>query len=116
VDNGKRRTRFEGRVQLEREFLTPVNAAFGSIEPLAGMTKGAIESWKRRVGTKTEPKTVDKIAKILFEASFRAHLLADNSKDVFEPEHRPKPESIAELRSLLEKALAGIEPLQLPNK
>jgi hypothetical protein len=82
---------------------------FGSVEPLAGMTKDAIKSWQERVGATGESVISDKIAEILFEASFRAHLLADNSKDVFEPEHRPKPESISRLRSLLAETLAGFK-------
>src|ERR1700710_2061647 len=107
MDNGKRRTRLEGRVELEREFLTPVNTVFGRSEPLAGMTKDAINSWRARAAVKFNPERVANIAGILMEASFRAHLLADNSKDVFQPEHRPKPASLTKLRNMLDEALAG---------
>jgi hypothetical protein len=104
--DAKRRTRFEGRVELEREFLTPVNKRFGSISPLSGMTRDAIESWRRRASTASDPAKVGKVADILLQASSRAHLLADNSKDVFEPERRPSPSSVELLRDMLTELLA----------
>jgi hypothetical protein len=93
-------------VALEREFLTPVNAVFGGCAPLAGMTRDAIESWRQRAAL-VEPKhKVTAVAQLLLEASARAELLADNSKDVFEPDHRPAPDSLGELRALLDGVLA----------
>lgn len=109
MDNGTRRSRFEGRVSLEREFLTPVNAVFGSCAPLAGMTRDAIESWRRLALLVQPTEKVGAVARLLLEASARAELLADNSKDVFEPDHRPPPDSLAELRALLDQVLARAE-------
>jgi hypothetical protein len=100
-----RRTRFEGRVDLERNFLTKVNAVFGQSVPLAGMTAAAIQSWAIRARVHTPSIKVERIERILMEASTRAELLADNSRDVFEPDHRPKPESTTQLHALLEEAL-----------
>jgi hypothetical protein len=101
----KRRTRFEGRVDLEREFLTPINGLFGSSAPLTGMTQDAILSWQSRAKEFCAAVQVERVARILLEASSRAHLLADNSKDVFEPDVRPKASSVLELRKLLEAEL-----------
>lgn len=106
MDNATRRSRFEGRVDLEREFLTPVNQMFGDVSPLAGMTRDAIESWRQRAKAARPDIDVAPIAQILLEASVRGDLLADNSKDVFEPEHRPQPNSFMELRGLLDDALS----------
>jgi hypothetical protein len=106
MNGGTRRTRFEARVSLERDFLTRVNASFGNREPLAGMTAGAIESWRRRAKAKFPAEDVDQIARLLSEASARAELLADNSRDVFEPEHRLPPDSLNELRVMLDCALS----------
>jgi hypothetical protein len=105
MDSGTRRTRFEARVSLERDFLTRVNSIFGRNEPLAGMTKDAIESWCQRAKAGSPAADVDRIARLLLEASSRADLLADNSKEVFEPEHRPPPDSLNELYILLDRAL-----------
>ena len=109
MDNNTRRSRFEGRVALEREFLTPVNAVFGRRAPLAGMTRDAIKSWHQRVEAVETKTKVAAVAQLLLEASARAELLADNSKDVFEPAHRPPPDSLSELRALLDQALARTE-------
>jgi hypothetical protein len=100
----KRRSRFEGRIDLERQFLTPVNAAFGEKAPLAGMTRDAIESWRLRAIQFASTSKVDAVAALLLEASARGELLADNSRDVFEPEHR-HGESLAEVHRLLKEAL-----------
>ena len=54
MDATTRRTRFENRVLLERDFLSRVNAIFGQAAPLTGMTIGAIESWTMRAVIKTE--------------------------------------------------------------
>ncbi|MFC1459290.1 hypothetical protein ACETIH_21800 [Microvirga arabica] len=105
MDGNTRRTRFEARVGLERDFLTKVNAVFGKSVPLAGMTRDAIESWRDRALERHGNIDVMAIAQILTEASARAELLADNSKDVFEPDYRPQPNSLDELRNLLEDTL-----------
>jgi hypothetical protein len=100
-----RRTRFENRVDLERDFLTRVNDKFGSTAPLAGMTRAAIESWAARAKPFSSDRRIKRIAKILLEASVRAELVADNSRDVFEPERRPNPDSLSQLRTLLGEAM-----------
>jgi hypothetical protein len=105
LNSNTRRTRFERRVGLEREFLTPVNVIFGQVAPLAGMTRDAILSWRSRAEEARPDLDVTSIAGILLEASARAELLADNSRDVFEPDRRPHPDSLAELRRLLDLAL-----------
>ena len=105
MNGNTRRTRFEGRVSLERQFLTPVNVIFGAVAPLAGMTRDAIRSWQTRAKVACPGADIASIARILLEASTRAELVADNSKDVFEPDHRPQPDSLTELRRLLDLAL-----------
>lgn len=105
MNNSTRRTRFEARVSLERDFLTRVNSAFGRTEPLAGMTTDAIDSWRQRAKIIWPTADINRIASLLLEASARADLLADNSKEVFEPEHRPPADSLDELRGLLDRAL-----------
>lgn len=107
MDVSTRRTRFEARVSLERDFLTKVNAIFGRTIPLAGMTREAIDSWKVRAEGALEGVDVRGICQILIEASTRAELLADNSRDVFEADHRPQPDSLRELQGLLDTALAS---------
>jgi hypothetical protein len=113
VDGSTRRTRFEARVSLERDFLTRVNQAFGGSEPLAGMTLDAIESWRKRAKTVWPAVDMDRLARLLLAASSRAELLADNSKEVFESEHRPPPNSLNEIRMLLEQALAEETPARV---
>ena len=104
-----RRTRFETRIGLEREFLTRVNVVFGQTEPLAGMTRGAIDSWCSRAQQRGLGNGgIQQVARILIEVSMRADLLADNSKDVFEPDQRPAPSSLSELCVLLDRALATV--------
>ena len=100
-----RRTRFQERVRIEREFLEPVNAAFGSVAPLAGMTAAAIRCWEARIGTREVRQDVGAIAAVLYEAAARAELLADNSKDVFERRERGTPNGLSELKELLFEAL-----------
>jgi len=117
MEGRTRRTRFEARVSIERDFLTRVNAAFGDSKPLAGMTSAAIESWRQRSKGEFPAADIDRIAHLLLEASARAELLADNSKEVFEPAYRPPPDSIDELRVMLDRVLAeqgsGIGPRRL---
>lgn len=105
MDNGTRRTRFEARVSLERDFLSRINAVFGQAEPLAGMTLDAIESWRQRAKAASPSVDIDRISRLLLAASSRAELLADNSKEVFEPDHRPPPDSLNELRIALDLAI-----------
>jgi hypothetical protein len=106
MDGNVRRTRFEARVDVERDFLGTINTVFGSYAPLAGMTMEAIVSWKVRASDNHNEAKIDGIAKILLEASARASLLADNSRDVFEEDRRPKQNSMLELRELLQIELA----------
>ena len=106
MDNATRRTRFEHRISIEREYLGPINLVFGKVAPLAGMTAEAIKSWRGRARDFCDAGRIDSITAILLEASKRAELLADNSKDVFEPQQRPRPESLGELLQELKRALS----------
>ena len=101
-----RRTRFQERVRVEREFLAPVNRRFGTSAPLAGMTGDAIDSWERRATLGESSANVCKIAKLLREAAMRAELLADNSRDVFEVDRKIGPDGLAEIARMLEVALS----------
>jgi len=101
MDASTRRTRFEERVRVERDFLVPVNRRFGATTPLAGMTENAIESWRRRASELNLGMDVERIAKLLLEAAARAELLADNSRDVFEAERHVAPDGLGNLRKLL---------------
>ncbi|MCF1450565.1 hypothetical protein GOZ83_28190 [Agrobacterium vitis] len=100
MDNSERRTRFETRIKVEREFLSVVNAVFGDDCPLSGMTVDAINHWRRRALDISNSDEVKNVARLLFEASSRADLMADNSKDVFEPDRR-ELNSLAEVHDLL---------------
>lgn len=106
MDGLSRRSRFETRIRTERDFLATINRVFGAIAPLAGMTHDAISSWSRRANEATGAD-LSVVAALLFEASSRADLMADNSKDVFDPSERPAPDSIAELRAMLSIALSS---------
>lgn len=110
MGSSARRSRFETRVLLEREFLTQVNGRFGKFAPLAGMTRGAIDSWATRAAQRVDASRVFEIAELLIEVSTRADLMADNSKDVFEPDRRPRPDSLNELRKILQAALMRMGP------
>lgn len=101
-----RRTRFQERVRVERDFLRPVNARVGALAPLAGMTKDAIESWQHRASAVVTDLNVLEVVRILFEASRRAELLADNSRDVFEKGERGTPSGLDALKELLERELS----------
>lgn len=113
MDGSSRRIRFETRISTERDFLATTNERFGAVAPLAGMTHDAIRSWSRRV---TEATGLDlaAVTRILLEASSRADLMADNSKDVFEPQERPAPDTIFELKRMLETALSGQAFSEIP--
>lgn len=105
MDGRSRRTRFEERVRIEREFLIPVNQKCGRSAPLAGMTRDAIDSWETRAAAVSLNIDVKRVAAILREASARAELLTDNSKDVFEAERRIGSNGLEVIRILLERAL-----------
>lgn len=105
MDASTRRTRFEERVRVEREFLVPVNQRFGTHAPLAGMTASAIESWRVRASDLDIDVDVGRIATLLSEAAARAELLADNSRDVFEVERHIAPDGLGDLTILLRNAL-----------
>jgi hypothetical protein len=105
MDASTRRTRFEERVRVEREFLVPVNRHFGALAPLAGMTAGAIESWRRRASDLDLGVDVEYVATLLLEGAARAELLADNSRDVFEAGRQVVPDGLGSLRDLLREAL-----------
>lgn len=107
MDTPTRRTRFEERVRLEREFLAPVNRVFGDSAPLAGMTADAISSWETRAGLLKSSVNVTLTAALLREAATRAEILADNSRDVFEAGRRTGPDGLATIRRLLEDALTS---------
>jgi hypothetical protein len=103
---GARTTRFQARVALERRFLTPVNARFGAQAPLAGMTLQAIESWEARAGRHFDPDVVASVVEILVEASRRAKLLVDDSREVFDPALR-EPSGMDDLVGLLKARIAS---------
>lgn len=107
MDAPTRRTRFEERVRVEREFLVPINQRFGKVAPLAGMTSEAIESWRFRAAGAGVDLDIEGAAALLREASARAELLADNSRDVFEADRRTGPDGISDLRRMLEELLAS---------
>jgi hypothetical protein len=97
----QRRTRFQERVRIERDFLAPVNSHFGDDAPLAGMTEAAIHSWEIRSKRALPAEGVAQIAKILREAARRADLLADRSRDVFSGEEEARPDGLDSLRRQL---------------
>lgn len=101
-----RRSRFEERVRIEREFLVPVNRRFGEVAPLAGMTAGAIDSWERRAEVLSSGVDVARAASVLREAASRAELLADRSRDVFDSDRHIGPDGLETLRRMLDDILA----------
>jgi hypothetical protein len=110
MDASTRRTRFEERVRIEREFLVPLNSLFGSFAPLAGMTNAAITSWEVRASAAPNNVNVVRLAAPLREAAARAELLTDNSRDVFAPAGRTGPDSLAALRAMLDNELRAGDP------
>jgi hypothetical protein len=105
MDASTRRTRFEERVRIERDFLVPVNRRFGTVAPLAGMTAGAIESWRNRAADRDLGVDVERVAALLLEAAARAELLADNSRDVFEANRHVAPDGVGEIKKTLDALL-----------
>src|SRR3546814_2057601 len=79
-----RRSRFQARIQSEREILTIVNSspACRGI-PLAGMTSEAIATWEAKARRCLVDGVAAKAVNTLLEIGRRTDLLADNSKDVF---------------------------------
>jgi hypothetical protein len=110
MDAKTRRTRFEERVRIERDFLVPVNRRFGEIAPLAGMTGAAIESWQSRAGSASSGVDVVRVALLLREAAARAELLADNSRDVFTADDRTRPDGLATIKAMLMQELRASSP------
>src|SRR4051812_2613910 len=102
MDGRERRTRFEERVRIERQFLVPVNRRYGEGAPLAGLTGAAIDSWERRAGELGDPIGVAKVAGLLREAARRAELLSDNSRDVFEAGRRVGPDGLSAISRLID--------------
>lgn len=107
MEASSRRTRFQERVRIERDFLAPVNAFCGTRAPLAGMTEAAIFSWQERCAQSLPSLDAKQITKILREAALRAELLADRSKDVFAGEKATRPNGLEVLRVQLEGLLAA---------
>lgn len=101
MNASSRRTRFQERVRIERDFLAPVNSLCGSEAPLAGMTEAAIQSWEERCSSSFPSLDVAKVAKILREAARRAELLADRSRDVFSGEEAKGPDGLGTLQRQL---------------
>ncbi|MGP9812924.1 hypothetical protein ACTZWT_15565 [Rhodopseudomonas sp. NSM] len=106
MDGNTRRTRFENRVELEREFLTHVNQRFGRLAPLAGMTGDAIDAWQVRAREAGCGNEVDLVHDLLIEISKRAELIADHSRDVFDKEGRAMAGALDDLRVMLSKAMS----------
>lgn len=103
-----KRTRFERRVDLERSFLGVVNRHFqDGFSPLSGMTGKAISSWKNSNADKVDPTLLSFVVASLREASKRAELLADNSKETFQPSRDDQASSTQHLLVSLEAELAG---------
>lgn len=105
MDTSTRRTRFEERVRVERDFLVPVNRRFGAVAPLAGMTAGAIASWRGRASAHDLGVDVERVTALLLEAAVRAELLADNSRDVFEAGRHIAPDGLSEIKKMLDAVL-----------
>jgi len=103
-----RRTRFENRVGLEREFLTQINQKFGKTAPLAGMTRDAIDAWQTRAQKARGGEAVELIHNLLIEVSTRAELIADHSRDVFDRDGHSTASSLDDLRVLLAKTISAV--------
>ena len=108
MDERTRRTRFEERVRIEREFLRPINQRFGRKIPLAGMTSTALTSWEERALQHYEAPVIKRLANILREAAKRAEILADNSREVFAPSKNVSPDGLASLSSMLQNELESL--------
>jgi len=69
------------------------------------MTLQAIEAWRREAESKLHCPRIPSIASILLEASSRANLLADDSRDAFEGAELASLGSLEQLRAMLLAAL-----------
>jgi hypothetical protein len=103
LSKAHRRTRFETRIALERMFLMRINEV--SSVRLSGMTQAAIQAWENRARNTYDVGIVSKIAGLLLEASARGELLADNSRDVFQPDQRVSLDSLEEVAEILDDVL-----------
>lgn len=101
MEASSRRTRFQERVRIERDFLAPVNARCGAMAPLAGMTEAAISSWEERCSHSVPELDATRVSRVLREASRRAELLADRSRDVFVGEKARRPDGLEILHDQL---------------
>lgn len=108
MNNQERRKRFRARIESERTFLNLVNGAIASEFPLTGMTHVAIDAWSTKIKEFERPENIYEITAILKEASTRALLMADNSKDVFEPN---QPISRLSIETVYEKLKQILTPL-----
>lgn len=107
---GPRNSRFHARIQIERMFLTPTNHVFGKSAPLLGMSAKAIESWVGRASVTYPSEDVKKVAGMLSAAALRSEILADDSRDTFEPAHA-RPSGMEHLAQMLVAALSSIKPV-----
>jgi hypothetical protein len=114
VDAAKRRTRFQERVRVERDFLVPVNSHFRDAAHLTGMTEAAIASWEMRVSALIGLEATVSLSQVLREASARAELLADNSRDVFLAERRVGSDGLSALKTLLVERLRKLGSASIP--
>ena len=102
MNQDQKRSRFERRVALERSFLRVINQRFQDpCVPLSGMTSKAISAWSTANVTLIEAEDRQFAVAVLEEASRRAELLADNSKQTFEPDHGIDQSTIDALLSRL---------------
>jgi len=88
-------------------FLTPTNRVFGAKAQLAGMTGKAIADWVSRAVRVFPNFDVEEISKVLLAASARAEVLADDSRDTFEPESA-RPSGLEDLGRMLDEKLAAV--------
>ena len=81
-----RRTRFQARIATEREILGILNSSdLCRSLPLAGMTAHAIADWESRAQDELDQSIVAQITQQLYEIGRKTELLADDSRDVFNP-------------------------------
>ena len=105
MNDRRTQTRFQARTEMERAFLTPVNATYGEHAPLAGMTHAAIDAWCERASAAYPDRRVVAVAGVLREVATRAELLADDSRDVFDGMELTPPGTVEELRAMLVNAI-----------
>lgn len=97
----ERRTRFRARLDTERLFLGTINKKFSVSVPLMGMTRQAIVSWHKTVNIVVPCSQVNSIVSLLLEAGKRADILADDSREVFEPDGTEKIGSLGDLHLMI---------------